>query len=373
MYFKTLLACIASVIVMFCNGQNLLQSNQTPIYIGSNTFLRVDGDIYLNGSSILDNNGTVVTSGNYTLVNEPLSSNYRTFFYGPNEQIISSDSVVKFDVLLVDKSNELLLNQNIEVTEKVEITKGIVNLTNYNINLFNTGIILNEDEENFIYGDEGSIYSVTNYTEGSALVNSGNLGATLSSANTLGITSIERGHNFSILNDSPSVDKYYRITPVNNENLLNVLVLEYFENDLLSINIPESELAPYVSYDNGLTWTEIVGEHDMDANTFTMYNLKSLAMFTFAKSNPVLNINNTQLESVSVYPNPLTQGYYLEINGLESEMEITIISSQGQLVYKEHLTPLRKNTLDLNNLNPGSYFIQFNNLNTSFTKKLVKL
>jgi len=82
-----------------------------------------------------------------------------------------------------------------------------------------------------------------------------------------------------------------------------------------------------------------------------------------------LSITEFENTNVNVYPNPTNDVLYIDSkeNTIES---IELISLTGQIVFKQ---PLDGNSISLENVSKGIYFIKFFGKHSIFTKKIIKL
>ena len=76
----------------------------------------------------------------------------------------------------------------------------------------------------------------------------------------------------------------------------------------------------------------------------------------------------TELESAIMFPNPATDVLY--IDSKNEILSINVVNTAGQMVYSESVNML-KTQLDVNNLQPGIYFVQVETANGISTQKII--
>ncbi len=123
-------------------------------------------------------------------------------------------------------------------------------------------------------------------------------------------------------------------------------------------NIHQIELFTDLSYDNSVNETEV---------TLPAYSLITVELTLDEKSPIITNINeNTNRTEVSLYPNPVKNGY-LNISCDEPIEFVEIFSITGQ---KKNVTLINNNSIDVDILSKGVYILKINNKYTKlFTKE----
>jgi hypothetical protein len=142
--------------------------------------------------------------------------------------------------------------------------------------------ISGESENNRIIGPNGGFVEITQNMNAPASVNAGNLGATISSSANLGSVTIRRGHlpqNGTGL--ATSIQRYYLITPQNNNGLNATLRLRYFDGELNGQN--ENTIVFYQSNDNGANWNNLSAtSRNTNADYVEKTGIASLSLQTLA-------------------------------------------------------------------------------------------
>ena len=222
--------CIkAQSVVLGEKGQINLASSETNLIIS--------GDLSNNsGSTVKLNKGNVILKGN-------------------SKQKVKGTNKIVFKNLEINKaesSNEVILNQDIDIIGSLVMSKGTFDISNYNINLFSTGIIINETNENRIKATNGKSEGVgSGKIIATRVLNFGNnlniagLGIDINSKNYTGTKTIERSHQEIWTNNSPvpSICRSFTFSDFGKVTEENNFSIHYFPSELNGLN--ESDLAIY--------------------------------------------------------------------------------------------------------------------------------
>ena len=212
------------------------------------------------GTTVKLSPGVVMTLTDMDLINDgelnAAAGDGRIIFSGSGNNRIGGSSISSFDELEMAKANSssLLLEQDLQIRGAIRFTSGLINLNNHNISLFGNASLQNESENSRITGVNGYV-QLSMQLNNPQSVNPGNLGATISSAQNMGLTTIRRGHQ-SQLNASGtgnSIFRYYDIIPANNTALDATLRIQYFNAELNTLD--ENILVLWKSINNS-DWTE---------------------------------------------------------------------------------------------------------------------
>ena len=208
-------------------------------------------------------------------------------FTGSQNSTIGGNSLPLFNILEIAKSNntKVLLNRNISAGSLINFISGQLDLNNNNILLSPTANIAGESENNRIIGPNGGFVEITQDMNAPVSVNAGNLGAIISSSADLGSVTIRRGHlqqtGTGLTN---SINRYYLITPTNNNNLNTTLRLRYFDAEQNGQN--ENSLVIYQSNNSGADWNNLSkSSNNTNANYVEKTGIASLALQTLANNN----------------------------------------------------------------------------------------
>jgi len=79
-----------------------------------------------------------------------------------------------------------------------------------------------------------------------------------------------------------------------------------------------------------------------------------------------------KIAKVSIYPNPTSSNFSIEIPESFVGGEFSIIDLTGKIVIKERVTQSTIKRVDVSNLNDGIYLIRMNNGSVQFTDRLIK-
>lgn len=79
-----------------------------------------------------------------------------------------------------------------------------------------------------------------------------------------------------------------------------------------------------------------------------------------------------KISKVSIYPNPTSSNFSIEIPESFVGGEFSIIDLTGKIVIKECVTQSTTKRVDVSNLNDGIYLIRMNNGSVQFTDRLIK-
>src|SRR6478752_8180910 len=152
------------------------------------------------GALIKTTGGALITLQNMNLDNDgSISQNAgegKFLFTGTTDNIISGTGTTLFDVLEIAKTGaaKISLLQNIQVGTGITFTSGLIDLNNKNILLQPAALLNGESETSRITGSIGGYIEITNTLNNPSAANPGNLGATITSAQNLGSTTVRRGH-----------------------------------------------------------------------------------------------------------------------------------------------------------------------------------
>jgi len=219
------------------------------------------------------------------------------YFTGNSNSSISGDSISYFRKIILNKTNnaKLVLQQNIKVNQLFDFTSGLADLNGFICYLDSIAFLQNENENNHFEGNAGGYIEIIQTLNNPINTNAGNLGATISSSQNLGNTTIRRGHQQqnNVNNTSASIYRYYEIIPVNNSLLNATLEFHYLNAELAAAS--ESDLKFYKST-NFTNWTyQGVNTIDTFQNTLSLNGIADFSVWTLADSSLPLAIQNLLL------------------------------------------------------------------------------
>ncbi|MEO1260025.1 MAG: T9SS type A sorting domain-containing protein [Bacteroidota bacterium] len=238
------------------------------------------------GISIIQD-ATVQGDGTYALVTEWLNNG--TFLPGTstvkmtggtNTEIIGTAPTTFYNLTMEKSTNEVVLEQNIQVDNELQMVSNHLNLNGHDLTLGNSnGTIEGESASTYIYCNNGGEVIKTAPLDSPFDVNPGNIGVSISSPELMGMTTIKRGHIPQTVNGTSGMARYYDISPANNNNLGAIVKFYYFDHELNGNT--EADLSPYRF--NGSTWEEYtVSDSDPTENYVETNNVASFSLWTLA-------------------------------------------------------------------------------------------
>jgi len=212
------------------------------------------------GAIISTTGGEVITLSDMDLVNDGVisqSAGQGVFvFAGSSNSSISGGAAPLFDILKIAKTGgaKLSLQQTVHIGSSLQFGSGLIDLNGNNILLQPGAVLSGESAASRITGTSGGYVEITNTLNAPSAINPGNLGAVLSSGQNLGSTVIRRGHvsQTNGAGNGNSIFRYYDIIPSNNTALNATLRLQYFDEELNSLD--KNNLVLWKSTDQ-LTWS----------------------------------------------------------------------------------------------------------------------
>jgi hypothetical protein len=201
----------------------------------------------------------------------------------------------------------MILDRNLNVNGPLEIKNGDLDLNGNTITL-GSNAELYEALGNTVVGTSGKL-TVTKDIGVPSGVNTGGLGAVLTSSVNLGNTTIERTHAPGTGQGNQGIKRVFHIIPTNNSGLNATLRFYYDESELN--NIPENELK-YFKSPTGVnnSWFSMGGNVNTAENYVEVSGLNDFSYWTLAGINtplPVKENNNVIPNEFSLsqnYPNP---------------------------------------------------------------------
>lgn len=262
-FFITLYALL---MVLFANAQ---------FNIAPGTTLATRG-----GAILIFNNIDLINNGT---INQQIGQG-KFVFSGTSNNNISGNINPLFDIMEIAKTGSAAISllQNINIGSGINFTSGLINLNGNNIFLQPSALLNNESETSRITGITGGYVQVTTSLNAPSAANPGNLGAIISSAQNLGSTTISRGHisQANGIGNGNSINRYFNITPTNDNNLNGTLRFQYFDAELNDLT--ENELVLYKSTNN-ITWVnEGFTVRDVTKNYVALSGINSFSRWTLS-------------------------------------------------------------------------------------------
>lgn len=302
------------------------------------------------GAQLYMQNSAEITLENIDLVNNGdfIAGTSTIFFTGSPLANISGSSPLSFYNLSLDKvpNSVLRLQRSINVTHNIIFNTGVLDLNAFDVNLSTTGSLVNESETSRIVGSAGGHVLANMILNTPLSVNPGHLGATITSANNLGIVIVRRGHQqqSNVSGTSPGIFRYYEIIPENFNDVKLNLRLSYFDIELSDIN--ESSLVIWRK--DGENWTNLgFSNRNTTENFVEKDGIGSLTRLTLANesANPLTRLETIEgklsqeqklKEAAFIWPNPVTDGVNVSIySHTDTYVKLILFDIKGALILAE--------------------------------------
>jgi hypothetical protein len=190
----------------------------------------------------------------------------------------------EFYNLIVNKSSgELVLQNNIKISNELSIEQGNFRLNQKIIDLDQTGFITSEGDGHRAYCDCPSAYirKMVNIPANTT-TNPGNLGLTITTTNKqMGESVIKRRHQR--VEELNGIYRIFDVTPQFNGNLNLTLEFQYFTTEVEDLSL-QSTFAIYRSTDDGGNWNEEGGFNMIDDKTVIITGWNEFSWITVAPS-----------------------------------------------------------------------------------------
>lgn len=166
------------------------------------------------------------------------------------------------------------------------------------------------------------------------------------------------------------------IADVDNDNIDDVIITDAGTNDIAMIwfkgaTNASPSVTPVLEDDsNHQLYSIAVDDFDYDGYNDIAYAGFSNAaggIYWYENETDLLGLNDKELSSINLYPNPTTNKLYIK-SSLTENFKVTVFDILGKKVIEESLNT--NNTLDVSKLHTGIYIIRFDDYNTTF--KFVK-
>ena len=287
--------------VFIGSDQSLTLSNMT--YGGGGLPIRVDDGAIVNlGTSVIQGNGAftvsdfggintasdsgfvqnLLTTGTITL---SVLGNYG--YNGTTAQLAGISIPASINGLMIDNAAGVTMTGNLQVNDYVNIEDGDLNLAGYTLTL-GADAVLTETSGNTIKGTTGKI-TTTRTLNAPAEINIGGMGAVLTTASNLGVTTIERTHAAASGNGNTGILRVFNIAPANNTGLNATLRFYYDDSELNGLSEPTLVLFKSPS---GLinTWIGVGGTVNTTSNYVQLSGLNDFSFWTLGSTNTPLPV-----------------------------------------------------------------------------------
>lgn len=253
-----------------------------PFKINSNSSIYIKGDLIVEKEIVNQGNMYLykdIEAKGTTLFQDPSSSSSsgvalgKVIFSGTDIQNIKGDNntskliFVNLEVnnLATGSSDVIKLNKNIDVFQDLKFTSGNISLNGNNIFLedlsSSSSNILDETNDNRIFGFPGEVYVDRVFGTGSVETNIAGIGLGLTFDGNLGSTRIARRNDYVVNVSDGSIKRYFTLQPSNTGDVRSP-ELFYFSDELNPLSGPAisaSDLNVYFSDDIGATWLNEAG------------------------------------------------------------------------------------------------------------------
>ena len=292
--YRTFIHSILMVcaVVFTTQAQTKFYNNGSDITILKGTSITVKGD-FVNGT-LNTTKGTVANGGEVRIENDLINNaNNSVFstdsgkveFFGDTLQKIVSDSVIKFNKLVVNKpNNELQLETDIRVRDSLFLKKGNLHMNEHDIELGFTGKLVGETNAKRLYGKLSYVYATRSIS--SNTYNIAGLGLSIETTNSLGTTYITRAHDAQGGASNGSIKRYFKIKPSTTNQTVNSISIAYLDTTEVDI-LDEAKFAIWLSNNDGLVWNRqtSIPYKDVDSVTATTIALNGTEfLVTLAES-----------------------------------------------------------------------------------------
>lgn len=295
------------------SGQTL--TNLTNLTIQSGAELTVGGDMVNGGSGGIQLEGNLVLTGNLTNNSSAAltTGNGEFIFSGSAQQDINGSSPSRFAGLTQDNAAGTVLNQDINVDGTMSMSAGSVDLNGQTLDLGATGEIVGESDANRIFGATGSIVAVRDLNTPTGADIAG-MGIAITSGANLGSTTITRSHTSMTVGTGNSIDRSFDIEPTNNTGLAASLRIDYFDSELNGQD--PSTLTQWRKSNGAANWTPGLvtasGAGFVEGGPYDF-----MALWTLSADGTSSINDQFPAITAQVYPNPITIGERLTVEGLE--------------------------------------------------------
>ncbi len=254
LYYKLLFVLIA---ISFCANAQIIDTagvtiKGSKLYIKSGTSVFLDGNLHnvtndypfdVTPDGDVFNDDTLYLAGNISnrILNKPLFSFGGTVSLRYNFPQYFRNDTINFHNLVINKSNnKLFLQRSITVGNQLRLTKGNVDMVQFNIDLLNNGSLVGESFQNNIYSNLGWIIARNRLLSPSSSgdISTLNLGLTPANDN-LGLTTIYRRNKVQDSLVDGSIERMYDVFP--NTNGESDVAFNYFDTEWQNLPGPPSE------------------------------------------------------------------------------------------------------------------------------------
>ena len=325
-----------------------------PVYTASaQLVISPGGQLSLTGMTLTIENTDFLNNGNF------LQGAGIIAFSGNGSSFIGGDQPLQFPQMHIRKTNNasVILQKPIKISISLSFISGFLNLNGFDIDLGSTGRLELEGETSHITGTNGGQVIFNTVLTAPSGTNPGNLGAVITSSESLGNVIIKRGHQpQSAGGPGSSIRRYYDIIPTENANLNAELKFNYLDGELNGRD--ENSLGVFKSED-GVDWIDMGFNTRNSQNNFVTKNgIGSFSRWTLSNSSTTLPVHFVLF---NLWPNPVHDNVFITIvSGAESQGTIRLFDSKGSLLKIQNIHVLQGNnqfSVDMRSLPAGAYLL----------------
>ncbi|MBM77196.1 MAG: hypothetical protein CL846_01820, partial [Crocinitomicaceae bacterium] len=296
------------------NSTTFFIDENTDIHFRSNiisdSIITNKGNIYFYGDSLIGiqtslfddySNASITPTANFIFSGENVQSVNSFNTYSPINTLLGSTPISFYNIeinnIALGDLDSIVVNQNLDVFGDFLFTNGSVSIDGENIFLRKNskcnGILINETNDNRIFGFPGEVYVDRFFGTNTVENNIAGIGLGLTFDGNLATTRIARINDYVVNVSDGSIKRYYYLKPSNTGDVRSPKLF-YFGDDLIkspSSSILETDLNMYYSNDNGSNWKNKAGILDAGlksvASTDSVFSLPTAnnSMFTLAEKN----------------------------------------------------------------------------------------
>ena len=323
------------------------------------------------GAQLVVNNAPSLVLNNVSLVNNGsfAAGNSTVVFTGTSRLYIGGDNPTAFYTLTVHApSNEVQLNTNTFVTNRMAMDSGNLQLNTYTLNLGATGFISGERNGARITGTDGGAIVATALLNAPHAVNPGNTGVEITSDANLGTTTVTRTHRQQSNNSGQTgIQRYFDIVPSYNSAAPVTLRFYYFDDELAGNT--KNTLSLFSGTPGQDNWAARGKDNSDDINNWILKsNVPVSQRFTLA----VATDSRITGSSMLVYPNPSRDAFTVRLfSEKEKDLVVRLQSQWGQILETKTIhCQAGNNTIEWNisKYAAGTYLLVFEGNDVQHTK-----
>jgi autotransporter-associated beta strand protein len=316
------------------------------------------------GSLALGISSRLTVSGDFNATGTLIPNSSTLAFTGSSNSTISGNmSLYNLELNKSSNSMKLSLGSNISVSNELNMVSGDLDLNGSQLDLGNTGSLINETAANCVTGTAGGSIRAIRTLNAPSSENIAGLGAVLSSAQNLGSTEIIRRHNQVVVGFNYGMNRRYEIHPTNNSGLNATFVFQYFDGELITPMGTFNEADLLLWRYNGSAWEDQGGTVDVAANTITKTGIPQFSEWTSGSIDVPLPISLTNLKVScgDLYPQLSWNSIKEENTGhftIETSVDGQTWTSAGELPAGRKSKKVNQYSFNLENLSRHAGYVR---------------